>query len=91
MIHSAPSANAMNSAANVAKLRLALQVLPRHSVDFGRGGVDLPFGVDPEMHRAAGRAAVGHLESRELDDPVPLLRIEPRRFRVDDDLAHARR
>jgi len=74
---------------DVAKSRLALQILPGHAVDLGRAGVDLALGVEAEMERAPGRATVDDLQRGEFDDPVALLRIEPRRFGVDDDLAHS--
>ena len=73
MIHSAPSAKAMNSAATSRNFGLPLRsshVIPWTSV---AADVDLALGVEAEMHGAAGRPAIGDLERGELDDPVALL------------------
>ena len=89
MIHSAPRAKSRNSAATSRKRGLALQVVPRHAVHFGRAEVDLALGVEVAVHVAAGRPPVDELERRELDDAVALLRVEAGGLGVEDDLAHA--
>ena len=75
----------------VAKTGLALEIVPRHPVDFGRAGVDLPFRIQSEVHGAARRPTVDQLQRGDLDDAVALPRIEARGFGVDDDLAHGDR
>ena len=70
------------------ELRLALEIVPRHSVHFGRAGIDLALGVEAKVERPPGGAAIGDLERGDLDDPVPELGVEPRGLGVDDDLTH---
>ncbi len=76
---------------DVAKPGLALQVVPRHAVHFGGAGIDLALGIEVQVQRAPGGPAVDHLHRGELDDAMPLLGIETRRFGIEDDLAHAGR
>ena len=44
--------------------------------------------IDKAMKFAARRNAVEDLDATDFDQPVALLRIEARRFRVENDLAH---
>ena len=89
MIHSAPRRELDEVGRDFPEFRLALEIVPRHPVHFGRAGVDLALGVEAKMDRPPGRAAIGDLERGDLDDPVPELGVEPGGLGVDDDLTHA--
>ncbi len=73
---------------DVAKLRLTLEIFPRHPVNLGRAEVDLALGVETKVDGAAGRAPVDDFQAGELDDAVALLGREPRGLGVDDQLTH---
>ena len=89
MIHSAPRAKSMNSAATSRNFGLPLrssQVMPCTSVapaSISRSGSTWNWIVRPVG------APVDELERRELDDPMALLRVEAGGFGVEDDLAHS--
>ena len=53
-----------------------------------RVGMDRPaLRIDVEVEDAAGRKAVDQFDAADLDDAV-LARVQPGRFRVEDDFAH---
>ena len=67
--------------------RLVLQELAGQAVHGHRIAMDVALGVEVAVELAARGDAVDDLDAAELDQPVAVVGVEPRRFRVDDDLA----
>ena len=70
--------------------RLLREELVGDAVHVLRGAVDRPVRAQVAMERAAGLAAIHQLDAADLDDAMSLLRLQPRGFGVEDDLAHER-
>ncbi len=70
------------------KGRLLRQPLARQSVHLNRALVDVALGIQILMEGAAGEAPVEELHATDFDDAVLLLDLEPRGFRIENDLAH---
>ena len=70
---------------------LVLKELARDAVHLERPVVDLPIRLQVVVEPPFGQAAVHQLDAADLDDPVPQLRLEARRLRVENHLSHGRR
>ena len=70
---------------------LVLQEITRDAVHLERPVVDLPIRLQIVMKPSVGQAAIHQLDAADLDDSVPLLRVETRRFRIEDHLPHDNR
>jgi hypothetical protein len=68
--------------------RLLRQEFVGDAVYVLRGAIDRPVGAQIAMKAAAGAAAIDQLDAADLDDAMPLLRLQPRGFGVEDDLPH---
>ena len=64
-----------------------LEELAGQAVHVDRIAVDVALRVEVAVELAAGGDAVDDLDAAELDQPVAGVGVEPRRLRVDDDLA----
>ena len=71
------------------KQRLVDQEGVVEAADAQRLGRHRPFGIKVTVKAAAGRDVVDQLDHADLDDAIAVLRIEPGRFGIEDDLAHS--
>src|SRR6185436_6605427 len=76
---------------DLCELRLRREEVVLDSMHLERAAIDLALGVDVAVKAVRGWPAVHQLDAADLDDPVPRRRLEARRFRIKDDLAHQRR
>ena len=67
--------------------RLVLQELGGQAVHGHRVTMDIALGIEVAMELAARGNTVDDLDAAELDQPVAVDGVEPRRLRVEDDLA----
>ena len=81
---------AIEASGNLAKARLAPQILPAHAMHLGRCLVDFALGVKVQMQGIAGQAPVDYLEAADLQDAVPLLGRQAGGLGIQDHLAHYR-
>jgi hypothetical protein len=72
------------------ELGLRRQKLVGDAVHVLRGAIDQPVGPQVAVEFAARLTAIDQLDAADLDDAVSLLRLQPRGFGVEDDLAHDR-
>jgi hypothetical protein len=56
-------------------------------VDSGRLGRDIAFWIDIAMKASVGRDMINKLNAPDFDDPMTLLRVQTRRFRIENDLS----
>ena len=73
---------------NRLKPGLALQELRGDAVDCQRFSRHVAVRIDIAVEFPPGRDVVHQLDAGDLNDAMPLIRVEPGRFGVDDDLAH---
>src|SRR6185369_17841990 len=73
---------------DLGELRLLRQELVGDAVHVLRGAIDRPVRAQVAMKAAAGAAAIDQLDAADLDDAMALLRLQPRGFRVENDLPH---
>ena len=73
---------------DVREARLLREEFVGDAVHVLRGAVDQPVGSQVAMELAAGLAPIHQLDAADLDDAMSLLRLQPRGFGVEDDLAH---
>ena len=73
---------------DVGEARPAAQVVAREAVDLGRGEIDVALGIETVVQVPPREPAVDELHRGDFDDPVALLRVETRRLRIDQQLAH---
>ena len=90
MIHWASRAKSDEFADDIGEARLFAQHFPGEAVDVGRAGVDLAFRIDVKVQVPAGRPPIDELDGADLDDPMPLLRVEARGLGIEYQLAHWR-
>jgi hypothetical protein len=73
---------------DVRKPRLVCEKFRGDPVHLHRGRVDLPVRLKVLVIAVSSEPAIDQLHAADLDDPVPLGRVEPGRFGVQHDLAH---
>jgi len=73
---------------DVGKFRLTRQKLRRDAMDGERVGRHVAPGIEVAVKFPPGRYVVHQLDAGDLDDAVPVIRVEPGRFGIDHDLAH---
>jgi hypothetical protein len=73
---------------DIGESRSTAQHFPCHAVNIGGARVDLALRVEIKMEMAPGGPAIDHFDCGDLDDSVAVLRIEPGRFGVENDLPH---
>ena len=73
---------------NIGKARHSLDEVVVDAVDFARAFGNVAFRVEVAMELVSCRHAMLQFDAADLDDLVPLQRVQPCCFRIDDDLAH---
>ena len=75
---------------HLGELRLRGEKLVLDAVHLERAAIDFALGVDVAVEAVGRGAPVHELDTAELDDAMACRRLEPRGFRVENDLAHQR-
>ena len=86
MMSSASRMNSRNSPCTCEKGRFLGQTLARQPMHLNRAFIDLALRVQILMEGPARQAAVEQLHATDFDDAVLLLNLEPRGFRIENDL-----
>ncbi len=91
MMSSAPSMNAISSAATSREFRRLHQLRQLDAVHGQRARIDLAFRIQVAVELLAGGPAIGELDAADFDDAMTGARIEAGGFDVQNDLAHGAR
>ena len=73
---------------NIGKTGLVLEKLVGNAVNLDGTGIDDTIRLQVDMEIVAGETAINQLDAADLDNPVILLRLEARGFRIENDLPH---